>query len=52
MLGQAPRKKRNPIVDWFISLGTFVLVLIGLAGACFLLCTVLFLLNQNATGGV
>jgi hypothetical protein len=48
MLGQKPRKKRNPFVDWLISVSTAILVLGALAGACFLFCTILFLLNQNA----
>ena len=48
MLGQKPRKKRNPFVDWILSIGTALLVVVALAGACFLLCTVLFLLNQGA----
>ena len=48
MLGQKPRKKRNPLLDWLISVSTAVLVLGALAGACFLFCTLLFLLNQNA----
>jgi len=49
MLGQKPRKKRNPFVDWFLSIGTTVLVLGAMAGACFLLCTAIFLLNQGGT---
>ncbi len=48
MLGQKQRKKRNPFVEWLLSIGTFVLVIGALMGACFLFCTILFLLNQNA----
>ena len=47
MLGQQPRKKRNPFVDWLLSIGTALLFLVVFAGACFLLCTVLFLLNEG-----
>ena len=49
MLGQKQRKKRNPFVDWLMSIGTALLVLVVFAGACFLLCTALFLLNQGNT---
>ena len=49
MLGQQPRKKRNPFVDWLLSIGTAILFLAIFAGACFLLCTALFLLNEGNT---
>ncbi len=42
MLGSAPPKKRHPIVN----LLTPVLIFVVLAGACFLFCEVIYLLNQ------
>ena len=49
MLGQKQRKKRAPLVDLLLSIGTAILVLVVFAGACFLLCTILFTLNQGNT---